>query len=150
MTKTPFRPLLLNSNLPDITKPFKPSKSFKHTLICNHRQAFPYELREHGSYLDELDALGLLLSAPHARQRFQRHFEACTATAAAAAAAATTGAARHSSGSSIGSGAGALMLGGTPLLRSDDRLPATAQPAQRLQQPPPRRCLLYPSPSPRD
>uniref|UniRef100_A0A383W6X3 Uncharacterized protein n=1 Tax=Tetradesmus obliquus TaxID=3088 RepID=A0A383W6X3_TETOB len=60
-------------------------------------QVFPYELREHASYLghdayhDELDALALLLSSPQSKQRFQRYFEqyadVITSTAAPAAAA---------------------------------------------------------------
>ncbi|KAF8056214.1 hypothetical protein HT031_006402 [Scenedesmus sp. PABB004] len=48
--------------------------------------AFPYELREHGSFLDELDALGLLLASPAAKARFERHFEHLAAPAGGAGA----------------------------------------------------------------
>lgn len=47
----------------------------KHVTWADFWAAFPYKLREGGSYLNELDALGLLLSSSVSKQRFQRYFE---------------------------------------------------------------------------
>lgn len=38
-------------------------------------KAFPYKLADHGSYLDDIDALGLLLASPVSKQRFERYFD---------------------------------------------------------------------------
>jgi hypothetical protein len=118
----------------------------QHGLVCLlHVQVFPYELREHATYLghdayhDELDALALLLASPHSKQRFQRYFEqyADVITSASSPAAAAGGASgatsRHSSADAAASGARRFRLG-LPLLTAADEDAAAPAVGQQQQQ----------------
>jgi hypothetical protein len=120
-----------------------PQQTCCHLLPCLLLQVFPYELREHATYLghdayhDELDALALLLASPQSKQRFQRYFEryadVITSTPAAAARPGSASS-RRSLAAAPGASTQQLRLGLPLLPAADDEDDAAGVDGQQEQQ----------------